>query len=163
MKTVEERLKEAEATVASIRKEMEEAEKVKPVFPTDTSCEGVLGGNGVSFDTRAFDEWEMCAYANQGNSFYSTSESDSEAKRRKAETRVKEKINEANQGDNGYKISGDNYYLYYDFRCKSVEVYREHKTQSGFGWEYFREDAPLDKLLKDKGFIKDWMIMKGMK
>ncbi|GAF77495.1 unnamed protein product [marine sediment metagenome] len=90
--------------------------EVKPVFPksdawiVDIDC--VRGDCGQTLVSRA---------AEVGCSFYSYDEADQAVARDVARAYVIERINEANKGDNGFKVGEDNYFYEYSYESNSID------------------------------------------
>ena len=99
----------------------------------------------------------------QGNMFYSYNEGDKEAKRRQAEVRVREAINKANDGVNGFIGGGtNNYHIFYDTTGKDLNSHLSQYFIDLNPWEYIRSQGAVESLIEDGGFCKDWLLMKGI-
>ena len=159
---LENRLSEAKAKMDVLESMLsdigeEEAEpEVKPVFPQ----QGVV--------LRAHCRVQGCSrvpgYIKQGNTFYSCELSKKEAERRAAEVRVREAINIANKGDNGFKIGEHNYIASVDYsKCAQLIPCRVWIwEQQSYGWLYLRSSDDTEKLIRSPGFVSDWKLMMGI-
>jgi hypothetical protein len=100
----------------------------------------------------------------QGNTFETRLLAEEESTRREAETRVREKINLANKGDNGFKVEGENWLIHYNNnKTDGLSALWANYRQCGFCWEYIKTHEIAKELLKDKEFVADWLKMKGIK
>jgi len=158
MKTLQDQLAEAEAMVAAVRKQLEKEDEIKPIFP-------IKGIHYVLHSDAAYSCTSTTTLPNAriGSTFYSTSAVIAETKRRQAEVRVREAINEANKGDNGFKKSGRNYFITYTIAAHIDELFiKDLTTTEGNTWEAFREEGSARVLLNDFEFVDDWKLMKGI-
>lgn len=155
------RQQEIKNQIAKLKKELEELEKVKPVFPLSRETNFGVYGNGKVVQAKHLCEIKL--YIAQGNAFYTKEEAEKESKRRAAEVRVRERINLENKGDNRFTIGIYNFMFSYNGNKKKIEwcscVYDQYQNT----WEYLRTQESAEKLLKDEQFCRDWLLMKGIK
>lgn len=132
--------------------------KVGPVFPL--SSINLFGDGYVS--TSKTDEGTQEDYKKQGNTFYTTEEAQAEAERRAAEVQVRERINQENKGDNGFKHSDHNFLLSWGFQSRKIRYSHYVDIQYANDWEYLRTVDSAKKLQTDEEFVKLWKIAKGI-
>jgi len=131
--------------------------EIEPVFPIK-DC--ILLSNSGSVSTSSY---YSVAKAKRGNSFETSSLAVQEDLRRQAKTRVREKINIVNEGKNRFVFGSDNYYFVYDYNLQCIDILGITYTQRLASWEYIRTHEAAETLRKDKEFVKDWKLMKGIK
>jgi hypothetical protein len=130
--------------------------EVKPVFPGEGFS--LLDYGYISSQCEDLEEEAL-----QGNTFETKELAEKESTRREAKTRVREKINLANEGDNGFGRGSDNYCIRYNHDEGKLDVSASRIFQSQFDWEYIQGYEVAEELLKDKELVADWLLMKGIK
>jgi len=136
--------------------------EVKPVFPTEHCF--VLSSHGTKYADYNRRPSHSIVAANSGNTFDTIELAEQEDLRRQAQTRIREKINIANEGKNVFKVGAINYGLYYNYDSNKVlAALSPPSTQWLLSWEYIRTDQAAETLRDDKDFVEDWKLMKGIK
>ncbi len=156
-KSLEQQLQEAEEQIASVRlqlKERDTVEEVKPVFPKK--------GHWLNSTGRAFSERAYGAGTREfGNSFYTKEEAEKESLRRQAVVRVRESINLANKGLNGFRY--ENFVITYAPKGLILDVINvEHTKTEANAWEMLRSRDIGAFLLSSPKFVEDYKLMKGI-
>ena len=124
------RIENAESELKAAREALGNYTEVKPVFP---SIGVVLYADGACSIAGPCEAMQIL----QGNTFHTNKESIEEGLRRDAETRVREAINIANEGDNGFKVDENNYYCVYIASNLYFQVYCMTDIYTLSGWMYF--------------------------
>ena len=154
---LQQKLKEAEALVAAVRKELDKEEKVNPLFPnTDDSY--TVGADGTIYHLSIY--FHGSRYRNQGNTFRTEDEAEKEVLRRAAMVRLLEKINIANKGNNGFITGKNNITLRLDTDNGVLYSTIERTYRSVPSAFYFRK--PPSALFRDKEFVEDYKLYLGV-
>jgi hypothetical protein len=133
--------------------------EVKPLFP----CEG---GYYI-----ALSDGRVIAFSKDGQSVYSEIGRTSDTKegaelivtRDRARAYCLERINEVNEGNNGFVPFNNNYSIYWDSELKKPLSNLYITSQHSPTEEYIRTGAGARKLLNNEEFMKNWKIWKGIK
>lgn len=139
--------------------------EVKPLFPR--SCE-----EGARFMVDNFGNVaELYEHshnllvenlATQGRTFYTREEAEAFAKRERAKVYCLERINEVNEGDNGYKYGSINYLISFNHHTEIVDFGEFINIQPQESNEYIRTEKAAEQLINDPEFVEQWKIWKGV-
>jgi len=136
--------------------------EISPVFPVDAGY-SITNYGAVSAHYNCSPN-QSIESAKRGNTFATFELAEQEDLRRQAQTRVKEKINIANNGKNGFLLKEvNNFFMYYYYEAKEILIHCTSTTHSLSWWEYIRTDQAAETLRNDEEFVADWKLMKGIK
>lgn len=155
-----EKLAELEQKAAELRAIIDEPE-VKPLFPKsrEEGARFYATDNGHA-DTMAHWDAEMILeVAKQGRTFYTSEEAEKFAKRERARAYCLERINEVNEGNNGFK-AGNSYELAWYHRQVELDCIHAASAQTPEALEYIRTKQAAEQLINDPEFVEQWKTWK---
>lgn len=136
---------------------IEESEKVKPLFPVGPNCFFVSGPGAIFLDEVGL---SSSKHANQGRTSYTRKGAELIAKREAARARILEAINQANKGDNGFRIGGS-FKITYNHSEGAFVVHKTIHLQAMPAEFHFRCGDDAKELLKDPKFVADYKLYLG--
>lgn len=159
-----EKLAELEQKATELRAIIDKPE-VKPLFPRswEEGARFIVDNFGSVVELSSFSHNHLIEnLALQGRTFYTSEEAEAFAKRERARAYCLERINEVNEGDNGFKKNGDNYIIDYDHDNGTVEYTWCDLDQGNEACEYIRTREAAEQLINDPEFVEQWKIWKGV-
>lgn len=158
------KLAELEEKAAELRAIIDKPE-VKPLFPTswEEGARAYVTENGVDlgFFSPA-DDGIIKDLAIQGRTFYTKEAAEAFAKRERARAYCLERINEVNEGDNGFKAGKDNWFIEYRGASRRIVIDFLTHVQGQESSEYIRTMVAVKQLINDTEFVEQWKIWKGV-
>lgn len=165
--SIEKEIQELQRQIDALKAKQEQSKQVKPLFPksweegarfvehTDGCIEELIEGDN-------FPNW-VVALSRQGRTFYTHEEAEASAKRERARAYCLERINEVNEGDNGFDKNGQNYVIEIDhLDSGAIECIRHEFCQVVDAPEHIRKRKAAEQLISDPEFVENWKIWKGV-
>lgn len=135
--------------------------EVKPMFPFEGDFFIVTHLGNIE-SKYGFYGNNYKALALQGRTFYTREEAEAFTKLERARAYYLERINEVNEGDNGFKKNGDNYIIEYDHESNITVYSWISPLQGNEACEYIRTREAAEQLINNPEFVEQFKIWKGV-
>lgn len=155
LEKLEQQLKDMQAEIERLKKA---DEKVKPLFPSSNSYR-VLGDGTYHLDDRLS---ANAGHARQGNTAYTPNAAEKISLQQAARAYCLEAINQANRGDNGFKVDESNALHGWHHHEKKIMTDFEGSFQSEESGCYLRSGDEAERLQDNPEYVKNWKIAKGI-
>ena len=160
------KLVELEEKAAELKAIIDKPE-VKPLFPRSWEVGARFAVDRMGSVFPVDYSHDLCGLAihelaKQGRTFYTKEAAEAFTKRERARAYCLERINEANEGDNGFKPFEINYCLYWNAEKEFMGDFVPVVTHYMESNEYIRTKEAVDELVHDPQFVKQWKIWKGI-
>lgn len=161
-----EKLNALEREVAELRAIIEKSD-VKPLFPEsfEEGAHFVVNSGGCIeslCEDNHIPEW-VEDFSEQGRTFYTREAAEAFIKRERARAYCLERINEVNEGDNGFNEGEANFHLKMNRRELYLTWSDTYILQTLPSSEYVRTEEGAEQLINDLDFVEQWKIWKGVK
>ncbi len=137
---------------------------VKPLFPRswEEGARFFVQGDGIVVTiTDNLSPNITANYAKRGRTFRTMEDAGAFSINERAKQYCLERINEVNEGDNGFKCDSNNFFINYDHLDHKLQLGNDPYYQSSEASEYIRTLETANQLINDPEFVENWKIFKG--
>lgn len=149
---------------AEITFQLDLEKEVKPLFPTkEQGAKYAVSANGNVFNINDSHDSELVELlVKQGRTFYTLEDAEAFVRREQSKVYCLEAINSVNEGDNGFRLYGHNFYIRCNLENKELDIVFSKSHQQSEPNEYIRTREAAQELINDPEFVEGWKIFKGV-